>query len=55
MNTQNTMKTFRVSVWASIDIEAKDIEDAYFQAQDAVIGCNIKARDFEFEAEEIEG
>ena len=54
MNTQNITKRYRVSVWATIEVEAKDLQEAYDQAHDAVIGCNIKTRDFEFEAEEID-
>lgn len=48
------MKKYRISVWASLEVEAKDLADALDQAHDAVIGCNIKTRDFEFEAEEID-
>jgi hypothetical protein len=48
------MKKYRVSVWASIEVEAKDLQEALDQAHDAVIGCSIKAREFEFEAEEID-
>ena len=48
------MKRYRVSVWASIEVEAKDLADAEFIAQDMVLGCLIKPRDFEFEFEEIE-
>lgn len=54
MNTQNKTKKYRVSVWASIEVEAKDLQEAYDQAHDAVIGCSIKTREFEFEAEEID-
>lgn len=54
MNTQNKTKRYRVSVWASIELEAESIQDALDQAHDAVIGCSIKTREFEFEAEEID-
>jgi hypothetical protein len=48
------MKRYRVSVWASIELEGKDLQDVLDKAHDAVIGCDIKAREFEFEAEEID-
>jgi hypothetical protein len=54
INIRKLMKRYRISVWACIEVEAKDLEDALDQAHDAVIGCDIKTNEFEFEAEEID-
>jgi len=50
-----TMKSYRVSVWASVDVQAENEQDACDKAHDAVLNQEIKMRDYEFDAEETDG
>lgn len=48
------MKTYRVSIWTSIDVEAGNKKIAEIIAKDMMANAEIKNRDFTYEAEEIE-
>jgi hypothetical protein len=42
---------YKVSIFASLFVEAESIEEAEEIAHDSVIGCTIKPRDFMFDTE----
>lgn len=46
-------KTFRVSVWASVDVVATSKDEAESIARDMHVGGEIKNRDYEFTAEAV--
>jgi hypothetical protein len=48
------MKQYRVAIFASVNVEAENEEQAIGMAQDAVLNGQIKMREFEFEAQERE-
>jgi hypothetical protein len=48
------MTVYRVSVWASIEVEADNERDAEEKAHDAVLAGEIRMRDYEFTAEETD-
>lgn len=48
------MTVYRVSVWASIEVEAESEEQACDMAHDAVLNNEIKMREYEFSAEETD-
>lgn len=48
------MTIYRVSIWSSLFVDAESIDEAEDIAHDHVIGCLIKPRDFDFDAEEWE-
>lgn len=48
------MKSYRVSVWASVDVQAETEQEACDKAHDMVLNQEVKMRDFEFTPEEIE-
>lgn len=48
------MTVYRVSVWASIEVEADNERDAEDKAHDAVLDGAIRMRDYEFTAEELD-
>lgn len=48
------MKNYRVSLWACVDVEAHDENEAVEEAQNALINGEIKNRDYEFTAEETD-
>ena len=50
-----TMKSYRVSVWASVDVQAENESDACDKAYELVRGQEIKMRDYTFDAEETDG
>jgi len=45
------MSVYRVSIWASYEVEAENEEDACNKAHDAVLNQELKMREFEFSAE----
>ncbi len=47
-----TNKKYKVSVSATIFVEANSLQEAKDMGHDAVIGCDIKTRDFDIDAEE---
>ena len=51
MQNQPTKK-YKVAVYATIFVEANSPQQAKDMGHDAVIGCDIKARDFDVEVEE---
>jgi len=48
------MKQYRVAIFASVNVEAENEEQAIGMAQDAVLNGQIKMSEFEFEAQERE-
>lgn len=46
------MKEYRVSVYASVNVEAETEEQARAVAHDMVLNQEVKMRDYEFEAQE---
>ena len=48
------MKQYRVAIFASVNVEAENEEQAIEMAQDAVLNSQIKMSEFEFEAQERE-
>lgn len=46
-------KTYRVSVWASVDVTATSKDEAESIARDLHVGGEIKNRDYEFTAEAV--
>jgi hypothetical protein len=45
------MPRYKVAVFAALFVEARDHSEALDIAHDSVIGCDIKAQDFEFDVE----
>jgi len=45
------MPRYKVAVFAALFVEARDHNEALDIAHDSVIGCDIKAQDFEFDVE----
>jgi len=45
------MGQYRVSIWASVNVEAEDEDAACGLAHDILLNQEIKMRDFEFTAE----
>lgn len=43
---------FKVAIFSTLFVEAKDKAEAENIARDALIGCDIKTRDFDVDAEE---
>lgn len=48
------MKNYMVSLWACVDVEAHDENEAVEKVQNALINGKIKNRDCEFTAEETD-
>jgi hypothetical protein len=48
------MKYYRVAIFASVNVEAENEDDAIRQARDIVIEGAIKTHDYEFEAQDRE-
>jgi hypothetical protein len=46
------MKTYNISIYASITVEANNEQEAQDIAHDMVLNQEVKMRDFQFEAEE---
>lgn len=43
------MRTYRVSIWTTYEVEANNEEEAIDKARDAVAGQEIRNRDYEVE------
>ena len=48
------MTVYRVSIWASVEVEAENEQEACDMAHDIVLFQEIKMRDYEFTAEETD-
>ena len=48
------MKYYRVGIFASVNVEAENEDDAIHQARHIVIDGAIKTHDYEFEAQDRE-
>lgn len=48
------MTVYRVSIWASVEVEAENEQEACDMAHDIVLLQEIKMRDYEFTAEETD-
>ena len=48
------MKYYRVGIFASVNVEAENEDDAIHQARHIVIDCAIKTHEYEFEAQDRE-
>jgi hypothetical protein len=48
------MTTYRVSIYATYEVEADSEEQACDMAKDAIAGQEIRTREFEFIAEETD-
>lgn len=48
------MTVYRVSIWATYEVEASTEQEACDKAHDAVLNQELKMRDYEFTAEETD-
>lgn len=51
MTEKKKMKCYKVSVFTTLFINAKDQASAEDAAHDMMIGCEVKVRDFSFDTE----